>query len=389
MPRIETTLIHSGHFPQEQHGFVSPPIYRASTVLYKSVKHLEESARDPMKNVGTVYGRFGTPSTRQFESAICQLENAYGAVCTGTGLSAVTTAILAFAKSGAHILISDSAYFPTRRFCNSLHRFGVEVEYYDPMIGSQIESLIQPQTRLVYIESPGSLTFEVQDVPAIVAVCRRHGVVSMIDNTWATPLFFQPLKLGVNMSIHSATKYITGHADSFLGIVACDDLTYSEVRACAIDLGQMASADDVHLGLRGLRTLAVRMRQHSVQALELAQWLKARPEVEAVYHPALPESLGHEIWKRDFSGSSGLFSIELKKGFEKDQVDRMINALRIFGIGHSWGGFESLIVPADPSSFRTTGDWTKRGAILRLHVGLENVQDLKMDLENGFRAALA
>ncbi len=389
MPRIETTLIHSGNSPQDQNGFVSPPLYKASTVLYKSIEHLEESARDPMKNVGTVYGRFGTPSTRNFESAICQLESAYGAVCTGTGLSAITTAILAFAKSGAHILISDSAYFPTRRFCNSLRRFGVEVEYYDPLIGSRIERLIRPQTRLVYMESPGSLTFEVQDVPAIVAVCRQYGIVSMIDNTWATPLFFQPLKLGVNISIHSATKYITGHADSFLGIIACDDLTYSEVRACAIDLGQMASADDVHLGLRGLRTLAVRLRQHSEQALALAQWLKDRPEVETVFHPALAGGLGHENWKRDFSGSSGLFSIELKKKFQKNQVNQMVNALKIFGIGHSWGGFESLIVPADPSSFRTTGHWANKGEILRLHVGLENLQDLKADLENAFRAGLA
>lgn len=382
---FETTLIRVGNVPERQKGFVNPPLYRGSTVLYDSVSEMENSQMDGLKRTAPVYGRFGTPTTRSFEVAMTELEGGYDAVCTVTGLSAITTAILSFVQTGDHLLISDSVYLPTRNFCESLRRFGIDVEYYDPEIGHDIKNFFRPQTKLVFLESPGSLTFEIQDVPEIAKACRARGIVTMIDNTWATPCFYRPMEFGVDVVIHAATKYITGHSDSFLGVIVCNEACFTTVRSQAIRLGQCAGAEDIQLGLRGLRTLSLRLRKHQEQALGLAQWLSRRSEVAEVFHPALPGSVGHDLWKRDFKGSSGLFSIILQEGYEKSRVDTMLNVLRLFGLGHSWGGYESLIVPAQPEVYRTKGRWRKRGVLLRLHAGLEDLEDLKADLAEGFR----
>ncbi|MBU8899580.1 cystathionine beta-lyase [Corallococcus sp. M34] len=384
-PALDTTLIHVGSNPAQQHGFVNPPLYRGSTVLYGSVQSMEETARDRLKRTLPAYGRFGSPTCRALESALAELEGGYASVCTVSGLAAITTAILAFVETGDHILVSDSAYMPTRNFCDSLRRFGIEAQYYDPCIGGAIEALLRPNTRLVFLESPGSMTFEVQDIPAISEVCRARGIVTLVDNTWATPLFLNPLTLGVDVVIHSATKYITGHADSLLGAIVCNEAIYPLVRASSIRLGQCAGADDVYLGLRGLRTLTVRLRQHQHQALTLAHWLVERREVAEVLYPALPGDRGHALWKRDFKGASGLLGVVLQPHHDKASVDAMLNALRLFGLGHSWGGFESLIVPGDPSAYRLPGQWQRSGALLRIHVGLEDMADLKADLAEGFR----
>lgn len=382
---LDTTLVRAGTEPDRQHGFVNPPVYRGSTVLYESVAVMEESQQDPLKRKLPAYGRFGTPTCRAFESAMSELEGGFAAVCTCSGLAAITTSILAFVEAGDHILVSDSVYLPTRNFCEWLRRLGVTVEYHDPRIGAGISGMLRPSTRLVFMESPGSTTFEVQDVPAISEACRARGIVTLIDNTWATPVFLRPLALGVDVVIHSATKYITGHSDSLLGVIVCNEASYAPVRRSAIRLGQCAGGDDAYLGLRGLRTLSVRLRQHQQQALALAQWLQERPEVAEVIYPALPGDAGHALWKRDFSGAAGLFGVVLQPRYDKRAVDAMLTGLRLFGLGHSWGGFESLLVPADPGAYRLPGQWQRRGALLRVHVGLEDIDDLKADLAEGLQ----
>lgn len=382
---LDTKLVQVGSEPEQQYGFVNPPIYRGSTVLYSSIQSMEESQQDRLKRKLPAYGRFGSPTCRAFELALNELEGGFTAVCTVSGLAAITTAILAFVQAGDHILVSDSVYLPTRNFCNSLQRFGISAEYYDPCLGAGIKELLRPHTRLVFMESPGSMTFEIQDVPAISELCRARGIVTLIDNTWATPLFLKPLSLGVDVVVHSATKYITGHADSILGAIVCNEATYPEVRSTAIRLGQCAGADDVYLGLRGLRTLSVRLRQHQQQGLMLAEWLAERAEVSEVLHPGLPGYAGHALWKRDFKGASGLFGIVLRADFGKAAVDALLEALQLFGLGHSWGGFESLIVPGDPRAYRLPGHWQGQGQLLRIHAGLEDIHDLKADLSEGFR----
>jgi cystathionine beta-lyase len=384
-PSIETRLVRAGWEPHLEDGYINPPIYRSSTVLYEDVATMEQSQADPLRRQMPAYGRFGTPTGRAFEMALTELEGGYAAVVTCSGLAAVTTALLAFVKAGDHILVSDSVYLSSRRFCDSLAAFGIETEYYDPRIAEGIADLLRPNTRLVYLESPGSTTFEVQDVPAITAACRARDVVTIVDNTWATPVFCRPLELGADVVVHSATKYLTGHADSILGAIVCTEETYAPVRSAAIRLGQCAGADDVYLGLRGIRTLGVRLRQHHQQALELARWLEAQDEVSCVLYPALPSDPGHELWRRDFSGAAGLFGVILDPRFSKAEVDAMLERLRLFGLGHSWGGYESLIVPAGPAAHRLPGHWQKPGILLRVHVGLEDVEDLKQDLAAALR----
>ncbi|WP_030607124.1 cystathionine beta-lyase [Streptomyces sclerotialus] len=383
---MDTRFVHAGSDPRKQHGYVNPPVYRASTVLYEDIEAMDASQADPLKREMPVYGRFGTPTGRAFEAALTDLEGGYAAVATCSGLAAITTAILSFVQAGDHILVSDSVYLPTRKFCDSLTGLGVEIEYYDPCVGKDIDNLLRPRTRLVYLESPGSTTFEVQDVPAITGVCRSRGVVTVIDNTWATPAFCRPLGLGADVVVHSATKYLTGHADSILGAIVCTEATFATVRATAIRLGQCASSDDVYLGLRGLRTLGVRLRHHQHQALELARWLEKQDGVVSVLYPALPDDPGHELWHRDFSGAAGLFGLELDPRYRKPAVDAFLGELRLFGLGHSYGGYESLIVPADPVSHRLPGTWSGRGPLVRVHVGLEDLDDLKADLGAGLHA---
>ncbi|MFO7477046.1 MAG: cystathionine beta-lyase [Methyloceanibacter sp.] len=373
-----TRLSHTGREPARQHGFVNTPIYRGSTVLFPNMAALEANDQ------AYTYGRTGTPTVTALEQAIAELEGGHRTLLTPSGLSAIVTSLLAFAKAGDEVLIVDSIYRPARRFCdNVLSRLGVTVTYYDPLIGAGIERLLSGKTRVVFTESPGSQTFEVQDIPAIAKAAHAAGAVVVLDNTWATPLYFNALAHGADVSIQSATKYIVGHADAMLGAITATEAASRAVQRTHEDLGLCPGPEDVYLGLRGLRSLGVRLERHQKSALELARWLAERPEVARVIHPALPTDPGHAIWKRDFTGASGLFSIVLKP-VAREKVAAMVDGLNLFGMGYSWGGFESLILPFDPSSYRTATAWNAEGPALRLHIGLEDVEDLKADLEAGF-----
>jgi cysteine-S-conjugate beta-lyase len=376
-----TLLAHAGRDPARQHGIVNPGVWHASTVIYPTVAELEGSAAK--RYHGLTYGRHGTPTTFAFEEAVAALEGGWRAIALPSGLAAVTAALLGCVKVGDHVLMADHVYGPARAFATTfLKRMGVETTFYDPMIGAGIGDLIRDNTSVVYMESPGSLTFEVQDVPAIVAAAKARGVATLLDNTWASPLFYQPLKFGVDASIVAATKYIVGHSDAMLGVVACTEESWKRIRPVVGELGFSAAPDDVYLGLRGLRTAMVRMRQHEKQALALAQWLEKRKEVRRVLHPALPSHPGHEFWKRDFTGASGLFGVVLEEA-PKKAVDAMLDGMELFGMGYSWGGFESLILPTHPEKLRSATTWAPGGPTLRLHAGLEDLDDLIADLEAG------
>jgi cystathionine beta-lyase len=373
-----TRLAHAGREPARQHGFVNTPIYRGSTVLFPTVTCLEANAQD------FTYGRMGTPTVKALEEAIAELEGGHRTLLTPSGLSAIATALFAFVSAGDEILVADTVYRPNRRFCdNVLKRLGVTTIYYDPLIGAGIKSLITKKTRVVFAESPGSQTFEVQDVPAIVKAAHAAGAVVILDNTWATPLYFKPFAHGVDVSIQAATKYIVGHADAMLGAITATEEASRAVEKAHEDLGLCPGPEDVYLGLRGLRSLGVRLERHQRSGLEMAHWLAGRPEVARVLHPALPSDPGHALWKRDFTGASGLFSIILKP-CTRGAVAAMLDGLTLFGMGYSWGGFESLILPFDPADSRTATTWQAEGPALRLHIGLEDVEDLKTDLEAGF-----
>ncbi len=373
-----TRLVHAGREPARYHGFVNTPIYRGSTILFPTVEALEANAQD------FTYGRLGTPTVKALEEAICELEDGHRTLLTPSGLSAIVTALLAFVSSGDELLVSDSVYRPTRRFCDSvLKRLGVKIIYYDPLIGAGIASLITKKTKAVFAELPGSQTFEVQDIPAIAKAAHEAGAVLILDNTWATPLFFKSFAHGADVSIHAATKYIVGHADAMLGAVTATEAASRAIVKTHEELGLCPGPEDVYLGLRGLRSLGVRLERHQKSALEMARWLAARPEVARVIHPGLPSDSGHAIWKRDFTGSSGLFSIVLKP-VAHDRLAAMLDGLSLFGMGYSWGGFESLIIPFDPRDYRSATEWQADGPALRLHIGLEDVDDLKADLDAGF-----
>ncbi|MGP1396642.1 MAG: cystathionine beta-lyase [Inquilinaceae bacterium] len=381
--RPDTLLTHAGNRPEAHDGVVNPPVYHASTILFPTVAALEKAAANRLDAIN--YGRGGTATARAFEEAASALEGGYRAIAVGSGLAAISLVLTAFLKAGDHVLITDSAYAPTRTYCDRiLARFGVRTEYYDPAIGAGIESLIGPDTRMVFLESPGSQTFEVQDVPAIAAACRARGVLTVIDNTWATPLFFRPLDHGVDLVVYAATKYYVGHSDAMMGlVVAADRERFVTVKETANQIGHHAAPDDVYLALRGMRTMAVRLRQHQAGALAVARWLQGRAEVERVLHPALPEDPGHALWKRDFTGASGLFGVLLKP-VPKAALDAMLDGLELFGMGYSWGGYESLIIPCHVERIRTATRWRPAGPLLRLHVGLEDPDDLIADLTDGF-----
>ena len=376
----DTLIVAAGRDPASHCGVVNPPVYRASTILYPTVAALEA----PREVRGVYYGRGGTPTTFALEDAIAALDGAHGAIITGSGKTAIAQALLAFLKAGDHLLMVDAAYAPTRQFCDRvLSRFGVETTYYDPLIGAGIARLIRPDTRIVYMESPGSLTFEVQDVPAIAAAARRRGVLTVLDNTWATPLYFKPFEHGVDLCIHAATKYIGGHSDLMMGTVSCAEPLYRQLRAGMQDLGACVAPDDCYQALRGLRTLSVRLERHQANALRLALWLKERPEVARVLYPALPDDPGHALWRRDFLGACGLFGLILRP-CPKAAVAALLEGLELFGMGFSWGGYESLILPTHPERYRTATAWQAEGPCLRIHAGLEDPDDLIADLEAGF-----
>lgn len=378
----DTLLVTAGRNPPEHHGFVNPPVYHASTVLYPTAADMvAHRARYQ-------YGRRGTPTSEALETAIRQLE---GPGCAGvsllpSGAAAVSTALLSVLSAGDHLLVTDSVYRPTRNFADTiLKRFGVETTYYDPLIGAGIETLFKANTRAVFVEAPGSQTFEMQDIPAIAKAAHAHGAVVLMDNTWATPLYFRAFEKGVDLAIQAGTKYIGGHSDLMLGTVSANAATWPRLRETVQGAGLCVGPDDIYLGLRGLRTMGVRLERHQASALAVARWLQQRPEVLRVLHPALPGDPGYAIWRRDFLGSSGLFSIVLKPVSET-AVHAFLNSLRLFGMGFSWGGYESLVILFDCTAYRTATRWTPGGPCLRFHIGLENVDDLIADLEQGFAA---
>jgi cystathionine beta-lyase len=375
---VSTELVHRGRAPFEQHGFVNTPVYRGSTVLFPDLATLESGKQR------YTYGRKGSPSMSALEEALVHLEGGEACFLTSSGLSAVTTALLAFVESGDHLLVADTVYQPTRRFsAEILTTLGVEVEFYDPLIGGGIDALVKANTKVVYAESPGSQTFEVQDLPAIAEVARRRDLTMLVDNTWATPLYLKPLALGADVVIHAGTKYVVGHADANLGIIVTNERALPRLRRMAWSLGTAAGSEEIFLGTRGLRTLEVRLERHNRSALEMAEWLAGRPEIARVLHPALPSCPGHALWKRDFKGSSGLFSVLLRP-HARAGLAAMLDGLELFGMGWSWGGYESLATPFDPAYGRTASKPLADGTGLRFHIGLEDVADLKDDLAAGF-----
>ena len=377
----ETILTHSGRHPFDHFGVVNTPVFRASTILSPTFadRKREKGEREPR------YGRRGTPTTFTLEDVLADIEGGDHCVICPSGLSAITTAILPFVAQGDHILMADVVYGPARNFATKfLPRFGVSTTFFDPNIGAGIAGLIQDNTKVVYLESPGSLTFEIQDTPAIAEAAKKRGCIVMTDNTWATGLYYKPFELGCDVSVHAATKYIVGHSDAMLGAITCSGDTYGPIREAWSQLGVAAPPDDVYLGTRGVRTMAVRLAQHHKNGLEVAHWLESRPEVARVLHPGLPGNPYHELWQRDFSGASGLFSFVLNPVSEA-QLAAHFDGLELFGMGSSWGGYESLMTPNDPSAYRTATAWQAEGPLVRLHVGLENPADLIADIEAGFK----
>ncbi len=376
--RPATLVTLAGRAPFDHFGFINPPVYRGSTVLFPTLADLE-GLRQPY-----TYGTKGTPTTRALEGAWSEIAGAADTVLTPSGLAAIAIALLTATRAGAHALVADSAYQPTRMFCDTvLTRFGVAVDYYDPLIGAGISALMKPETTAVLVESPGSQSMEIQDIPAIAAAAHARGVCMIVDNTWATPLYFPPHERGCDLAIEAGTKYLSGHADLLMGLVSANKEWAKRLRATFNAFAIGSSPDDASLGLRGLRTMALRLREQERAALDVAQWLERRPEVSRVLHPALPVHPGHALWKRDFSGASGVFSVILKPA-SKQALAAFIDGLELFGIGFSWGGYESLVIPFDCSSYRTATRWAPEGPALRFSIGLEDVADLKEDLEAGF-----
>ncbi|MEM8574017.1 MAG: cystathionine beta-lyase [Pseudomonadota bacterium] len=374
-----TRLSHAGRDPRRYQGFVNTPIYRGSTVLYPTFDSLLADDQE------FSYGRLGTPTVRALEDTLAEMEGGHATLLTPSGLSAITTTILSFVAAGDHMLVSDSVYKPTRRFCETvLKRLGVTTTYYDPVIGGDIADLVEERTKLVFTESPGSQTFEMQDIPAIAEVAHAAGAEVIMDNTWATPLYFKPFDHGVDVVVHAATKYIVGHADAMLGVITMNETAAAPVAKTHDILGLCPGPEDVYLALRGLRTLDVRLRRHQETGLALAEWLAQRPEVSRVIHPARPDHPGHALWQRDFTGASGLFGIVLNPA-SRQALSAMLDGLSLFGMGYSWGGYESLILPVDPKTYRSATVWEPEGPTLRIHAGLEDIEDLKADLEAGFQ----
>lgn len=369
-----TLLMHSGRGGGQHYGAVNPPVYHASTLLFDSYEAIKANRAE------FTYGRRGTPTSRALEEALNALEKSDGTVLLPSGLAACTLTLLALTRQGGHVLMTDTAYEPTRDFSRKiLPGFGIETEIFDPAI-SDISPLLRENTSLIFLESPGSQTFEVMDVRSICATARRNSILTAMDNTWASPLFCQPLEIGVDVSVQAATKYVSGHADCLLGYVSARGDAYDRIKKTHGHLGLCAGPDDIAMTLRGLRTLDVRLRRHQENALKIAQWLEQQPSVSAVHYPALESHPGHEFWKRDFSGACGLFSVELNPCRE-EQIAAMLDGMALFGMGYSWGGYESLMIPVTP--VREAG--SDRGPLLRLHIGLEDAEDLLADLSSGFK----
>ncbi len=378
----DTHLIHTGRPAPRDHECVNVPVYRASTILHADLAALEAAS----KGFETLrYGRFGTPTTFAFEEAVATIEGGWRSIAMSSGLAAITGTLLALLKTGDHLLMVDTVYGPTRKFCDEiLAKFGIETTYYSPALSRDIEPFFRPNTRLVYAESPGSMTFEVQDIPAIASVAHAHGALVVLDNTWGV-LNFQPFRHGVDVSLQACTKYIVGHADAMLGAITTTEQHWRGLKDAICTQGNSPGSEELFLGLRGVRTLAVRLRQHTASALRVAEWLSSRPEVDRVLYPALPSDPGHGLWKRDFTGACGLFGVILKPA-SRPGLEVMLNHYDHFKLGFSWGGFESLVVPTMGHAIvRTAESWAPKGPSLRYHVGLEDPEDLISDLEAGFQ----
>ena len=383
--KTDTKLATGGRDPFAHHGYVNTPVYHASTKLYPT-------AEDFLARRGKYfYGRRGTPTSEALALAIQAIE---GPACAGvallpSGLAAISTALLSVLRAGDHVLVTDNCYGPARKFCDSmLQRFGVETTYFDPAIGGGIAALFKPNTRAVFTEAPGSLSFEMQDIPAIAAVAHARDALVLMDNTWASPLYFRALEKGVDLSIQSATKYIGGHSDLMMGTVSANEKAWPLLRETVFTAGLCVGPDDMNMALRGLRTLGVRLARHHQNGLAVARWLEQRPEVLRVRHPALPSDPGHAIWRRDFTGACGLFAFTFKP-VPESAIIAFLNGLSLYGMGASWGGFESLAIPFDCVPYRSATKWAPGGPCVRLHIGLEDVGDLIADLERGFAAMAA
>jgi cystathionine beta-lyase len=371
---VATILTHTGRNPEDQFGFVNTPVYRGSTVLFKTLDDLESQQQR------FLYGRAGNPTTESVEAVVTALEGAHDTHLVPSGLAAITIAILSCVEAGDEVLVTDSAYEPTRNFAEGfLRKMGVSTRYYDPRIGGGIAELLGERTRAVFVESPGSGTFEVQDLPTIAAAAHTCGARVIVDNSWATPLYHKPLALGADIVVHAGTKMFVGHSDAFAGTISATEAAWPSIARTRALLGFFTSGDEAFLVARGLRTLAVRMKEHQSRALEIARWLEEQSEVEAVLHPALPDHPDHHIWKRDFTGSGSLFSVLLKPA-PRASLAAFIDHLRLFSVGYSWGGYESLCIPVKPQRCRTAVPWTREGNLLRLHIGFEDMNELKADL---------
>ncbi|WP_220267532.1 cystathionine beta-lyase [Enterobacter sp. Colony194] len=375
---IGTRITQIGRNPAHQKGFVNSPVYRGSTVIFPTVSDIENNRAE------FNYGTMGTPTIANLENAWSELAGAAGTVLSPSGLGAIALALLTTLKAGDHLLMPDSVYKPTRLFCAGLlAKMGIETEYYDPLIGAGIKALFRPNTTTLFLESPGSQSFEIQDVPAMTAQAKARGIATIIDNTWATPVFFRAHEHGCDLSVEAGTKYLGGHSDLLMGVVSANDAWWPALRKTYDLMAMLPGAEDCFLALRGMRTMYLRLKEAEKRGLEMAQWLQSRPEVLKVLHPAFPDCPGHELWKRDFTGSSGLFSIVLKPEYSKASVDHMLDNMAIFAMGYSWGGFESLIIPFNCAEYRTVTTWQPGGRALRLQIGLEDMDDLKADLAAG------
>lgn len=381
----DTTIVNAGRHPERNHGFVNPSITRGSTVVFESMAAFEDAVKN--RYDAYIYGRFGTPTSKAFEEAMAELEGGTDrvrSIAVSSGMGAITAVLMAHLKAGDHLLAPDNVYGPVRNVAeNLLKRFGVETSFYDPLAGPAIEEQIRDNTAMIYVEAPGSLTMEMPDVPAITKLARQRGITTAFDNTWATPYFFQPFEHGIDISIQAATKYIVGHSDAMLGVITMPLKKFESVKMTANFLGACPAPEDCYLGLRGLRTLGVRLRQHQINALIVAKWLDERPEVSRVLYPGLPGNPGHELWKRDFTGATGLLSVILND-YPKKAVDAMIGGYTLFGLGASFGGYESLVLPVRVDALRTATQWKPEGPGVRFHVGLEDTEDLIADLAAGF-----
>ena len=380
----DTKLTLAGRKPFENFGIVNPPIYRTSTVLFKNTKELGKAIDNRFNQ--TYYGRYGTPTTFALEEGIKEIENGYRSIATSSGMSSISISLLSFLSKDDHCLISDCTYYPTKKFAiKILAKFGVQVDFYDPINLDSLKKKINKKTKVIFMESPASLTFEIEDMSEIIKIAKKKKIITMLDNSWATPFYFSPIDIGIDLSILAATKYVSGHADVMLGLITTkNEKLFLKIKDTAVSLGDCPGPQECYLSLRGLRTLSTRLEHHRFSAIKIARFLENNDKVSKVLHPALPKNENYEFWSKYFRGSTGLFSFILKEQ-SKSKVYRMIDKLKLFKLGFSWGGYESLILPVFPKSERKIAKWNERGILLRIHVGLENVNDLIIDLKNAFK----